>query len=130
MSLLNAESPDLVELLELLDVQVLWHPSLSNGSPDEHRDLLDRILSGEQTLDILCLEGAVVRERGMLDLLVQRMREVNLTGEYAKTNVRVVEEAETTRAFCREPEVAVPDDRPLRAEVVFTPLGAAHRTPL
>ena len=32
MSLLNAESPDLAEVLSLLDVEVLWHPSMSNGS--------------------------------------------------------------------------------------------------
>ena len=38
MSLLNAESPDLVESLELLDVEVLWHPSLSQlPLPEMHR---------------------------------------------------------------------------------------------
>lgn len=61
MSLLNAQSPDLIELLRLLDIEVLWHPSLSNGSPDQHADLRARLLSGEQPLDILCLEGAVIR---------------------------------------------------------------------
>ncbi|MBU0641006.1 MAG: NADH:ubiquinone oxidoreductase [Planctomycetes bacterium] len=60
MSLLSAESPDVVELLRMLDVDVLWHPSLSNGSPADHRELLDRLLMGEQPLDILCLEGAIV----------------------------------------------------------------------
>ncbi len=75
MSLLNAESPDIIELLGMLDVQVLWHPSLSNGSPGEHRDLFDRILSGEQTLDILCIEGALIRGpggTGLYDVLAGR----------------------------------------------------------
>ncbi|MCP4600323.1 MAG: NADH:ubiquinone oxidoreductase [Proteobacteria bacterium] len=61
MSLLSAESPDLMEFLAGLDVEVLWHPSLSNGSPREHSDLRERLLSGEQPLDILCIEGAVIR---------------------------------------------------------------------
>ncbi len=64
MSLLNAESPDLVELLSMLDVEVLWHPSLSNCSADEHEQLLDRVFTGEQTLDVLCLEGAIIRGPG------------------------------------------------------------------
>jgi hypothetical protein len=29
MSVLSAESPDLLELLAMLDVRVLWHPSVS-----------------------------------------------------------------------------------------------------
>lgn len=75
MSLLNAESPDILELLGMLDIEVLWHPSLSNGSPNEHRDLLDKVISREQTLDILCLEGALIRGpggTGMYDLLADR----------------------------------------------------------
>lgn len=64
MALLNTESPDLMELLELLDVQVLWHPSLSNGSPSQHQQLVEALLSGEQALDILCVEGAIIRGPG------------------------------------------------------------------
>lgn len=60
-SLLNAESPDFLELLELSDTQVLWHPSLSNLSPGEHGDMIEQILSGCQPLDFLCVEGAVLR---------------------------------------------------------------------
>jgi len=61
MSLLNAESPGLPELLELLGIELLWHPSLSNSSVLEQRTLNDKLLSGEQALDILCIEGAVIR---------------------------------------------------------------------
>lgn len=64
MSLLNAESPDIIELLTMLDVDMLWHPSLSNGGPQEHRDLLNRMLSGEQPLDFLCIEGTLIRGPG------------------------------------------------------------------
>ncbi len=64
MSLLGSESPDLSELAELLDLDVLWHPSLSNASPAEHRQLLEAILNGEQGLDVLCVEGAVIRGPG------------------------------------------------------------------
>jgi NiFe hydrogenase small subunit HydA len=64
MSLLCLESPDLIELLTLLDIDVLWHPSLSNGSPLEHQKILERILSGHERLDILCIEGAIIRGPG------------------------------------------------------------------
>lgn len=63
-ALLNLESPDLLELLGLLDVEMLWHPSLSNGSRSRQRALLGALLSGEQALDILCVEGSVVRGPG------------------------------------------------------------------
>lgn len=64
MSLLSAESPDLLEALDLLDIKVLWHPSLSNTKIAEMEAVLDRLASGEQTLDILCVEGAVIRGPG------------------------------------------------------------------
>lgn len=64
MSLLSAESPNLLEALELLDIRVLWHPSLSNARSAEMEAVLDRLVSGEQTLDILCVEGAVIRGPG------------------------------------------------------------------
>ena len=71
MSFLNAESPDIVELLNLLDIEVLWHPSLSNNSLLEQREISERLLSGEQKLDILCIEGSIIRGpngTGMYDL--------------------------------------------------------------
>lgn len=64
MALLNVESPNILELFELLDIDVLWHPSLSNLSPLQNRQLVEAILSGEQPLDILCVEGAVIRGPG------------------------------------------------------------------
>lgn len=64
MALLSAESPDLFELLGLLDIQVLWHPSLSNASHTQHRQLIASLLAGEQRLDVLCIEGAIIRGPG------------------------------------------------------------------
>jgi hydrogenase small subunit len=64
MALLSLESPDLVELLDLVGMEVLWHPSLSNTSPSGHLHLLDSILSGDQRLDVLCVEGAIIRGPG------------------------------------------------------------------
>ena len=64
MSLLSLEWPNIVELFELADIEILWHPSLSNGSPSEYRKLLEAMLSGEQPLSFLCVEGAVIRGPG------------------------------------------------------------------
>ncbi|OSM07307.1 putative NADH ubiquinone oxidoreductase, 20 kDa subunit [Magnetofaba australis IT-1] len=41
-------------------MEILWHPALSEASGAEFHALLRRVLNGEQKLDILCLEGAVV----------------------------------------------------------------------
>jgi len=64
MSLLNVESPDILELFAIADLEVLFHPSLSNPSPKEHRELLRALSSGQRRLDILCVEGAVIRGPG------------------------------------------------------------------
>jgi NiFe hydrogenase small subunit HydA len=75
MSLLDIESPDLVELLGMLDIEVLWHPSLSAGSAKVHDELLRAIIEGEQPLTFLCVEGAVIRGpsgTGMYDTFLGR----------------------------------------------------------
>lgn len=64
MSLLNAESPDLIEFLKNFDINVLWHPSLSNYSPYDRFNLIDQILSDDIPLHILCIEGSVIRGPG------------------------------------------------------------------
>ncbi|MBF0509728.1 MAG: NADH:ubiquinone oxidoreductase [Deltaproteobacteria bacterium] len=61
ISFLNAESPDMIELFDIMNIELLWHPSLSDGTHLYHQALVDRIVSGEQSLDILCVEGAVIR---------------------------------------------------------------------
>lgn len=77
MSLLNTEGPDLVEAMRLLDVDVLWHPSFSNQPPGERDKLISRLLSNGQRLDVLCVEGAIVRGpggTGMYDTFKQKAK--------------------------------------------------------
>ena len=61
MSLLNAEAPDLFTTLKAAGINLLWHPALSEASGAEMIELLQQIIAGDITLDILCLEGAVMR---------------------------------------------------------------------
>ncbi len=60
-SLLNAEAPDLVSALEGAGIRLLWHPMLSEASGGELLETLKSLLAGEQPLDILCIEGAILR---------------------------------------------------------------------
>ena len=60
MSLLCAESPNLMDLFDAAGLEFLWHPSLSEASGAEVRDLLQAIEDGAQTLDILCIEGSII----------------------------------------------------------------------
>ena len=60
LSLLCAEGPDLITAFEAANIDVLWHPSLSEQMGGEFTALVEAILSGEQQLDFLCLEGSVI----------------------------------------------------------------------
>jgi ferredoxin hydrogenase small subunit len=46
---------------ESLGLDLLWHPSLSEASGDEVLDIFARIESGAKKLDILCIEGSILR---------------------------------------------------------------------
>lgn len=59
-SFLSSESPNIVELFQGLDINLLWHPSLSNISPQEQNKLIDDIIAGNKPLDILIVEGSVI----------------------------------------------------------------------
>ncbi|MCK9201519.1 MAG: HupU protein [Gallionella sp.] len=61
LSLLNADCRNLFDTLHVLGINLLWHPSLSEQSADEARKIVDDCLNGDTRLDILCLEGAVLR---------------------------------------------------------------------
>ncbi|MCP4113609.1 MAG: NADH:ubiquinone oxidoreductase [Desulfobacteraceae bacterium] len=63
-SLFNAESPDIGELFDLLGIDLLWHPTISGNSIKEQEKLNERLLSGDQPLDILCIEGSIIRGPG------------------------------------------------------------------
>lgn len=74
-SLFNAKTPDLTELFEMLDIELLWHPSISVMSLKEQEALLSDLTSGKRPLDVLCVEGSVIRGpggTGMYDEAYQR----------------------------------------------------------
>ena len=65
MAILGAEGTgktgdNLPDFLQAEQVRLLWHPSLSDISPKEAAAIFDRILSGEQELTILCVEGSII----------------------------------------------------------------------
>jgi uptake hydrogenase small subunit len=61
MSLLCAESPDLIATLEGANINLLWHPSFSEACGVELLNLLESIINGDTRLDALCLEGSAMR---------------------------------------------------------------------
>jgi len=61
MSLLNAQSPNLLQSFKQNGIELLWHPSLSEACGREFLDLIEQIESGELGLDLLCLEGSIMR---------------------------------------------------------------------
>lgn len=61
MSLLCAEDPDVFSLLEGAGIRVLWHPALSVETGAEVASLLEAVERGEVALDILCVEGSILR---------------------------------------------------------------------
>lgn len=61
LSLLNADCRNLFETLQGLGINLLWHPSLSEQSADEALGIFESCASGETRLDILCLEGSVLK---------------------------------------------------------------------
>jgi hydrogenase small subunit len=72
MSLLCAQSPDMPGLLESLAIDVLWHPSLATLSPRRHDALVADLLAGTRPLDLLVVEGSVLRGPGGTGLFDSR----------------------------------------------------------
>jgi len=61
LSLLGTENPDLVTVLKGLGIDLLWHPDLSETDGPDLIPLLESCATGETPLDILCIEGAMLR---------------------------------------------------------------------
>lgn len=61
MSLLCADTADFPALLQAGGVRLLWHPSLSVESGHELVELLEACIAGRERLDVLCVEGALLR---------------------------------------------------------------------
>lgn len=60
MSLLTADGPSLENLTGSGDIEVLWHPSLTDGTTGYFGRLVENIENGSQQLDILCVEGSLI----------------------------------------------------------------------
>ncbi len=70
VSLLNADSPDLPRFFNQSGIDFLWHQSLSQTTFKEKQKLDKALLSGRKKLDILCVEGSIIRgpgDTGMFD---------------------------------------------------------------
>ncbi|MBL8331416.1 MAG: HupU protein [Rubrivivax sp.] len=61
MSLLCADVPDLHGSLRAAGVRLMWHPALSLASGEELLQLLDEVMAGRRKVDVLCIEGALLR---------------------------------------------------------------------
>ena len=61
MSLLCAETPGVFDLLRDAGLSFLWHPALSEASGGEVLRLLEGVEGGSIPLDILCVEGSILR---------------------------------------------------------------------
>jgi hydrogenase small subunit len=63
-SFFNAESPNVAELFSSIDVELLWHPSISVHNPNDQKAITADLLSGARELDVLCVEGSILRGPG------------------------------------------------------------------
>jgi len=61
MSLLGSESRDLFALLADAGIEILYHPSLSEATGAEAIEIIERCADGSLPLDLLCVEGAMLR---------------------------------------------------------------------
>ncbi|MBI5923744.1 MAG: HupU protein [Betaproteobacteria bacterium] len=61
MSLLGADTRDFFATLEDVGVKIVWHPALSEISGREMIELLQACAEGKIPLDMLCIEGALLR---------------------------------------------------------------------
>ncbi len=63
-SMFNAEAPDIQGFFDLLEIELLWHPSVSAMEFERQRALNNDLIEGRAPLDILCVEGSVIRGPG------------------------------------------------------------------
>ena len=61
MSLLSADVRDLFGMLKDAGINILWHPSLSEQTGSEAIEVLEACAGGDLPLDILCVEGSLLR---------------------------------------------------------------------
>ena len=59
ISLLNAEEPDFLSALKILDINIVWHPSLSIENGEDVLKICADFVNGKKNLDFLIIEGAI-----------------------------------------------------------------------
>lgn len=59
ISLLNAEDPDLLMALKMLEINVVWHPSLSLEKGNDVKNIYEDFVRERLPLDYFIVEGAV-----------------------------------------------------------------------
>jgi hydrogenase small subunit len=75
MSFLNAEEPNVVDLIVDFGLELLWHPSLGMELGDNAKKIFTDCASGARPLDIFVLEGTVIRGpdgSGSMDMFAER----------------------------------------------------------
>lgn len=71
IALLNLDQINLVDIFRDLSINCLYHPSFSVTNDSEQKKLIAKLISGETSLDILVIEGNILRgpaNTGMFDL--------------------------------------------------------------
>ncbi len=61
MSVLEQGRSGWIAELQAFGVRLLWHPSFSEESGEDALEILRRVSAGEVRLDLLCLEGSILR---------------------------------------------------------------------
>lgn len=61
ISFLNADQPDVFQIISKLGVNIVFHPTLDPKTGSEAMAVLDPYVRGEKKLDVLVVEGAVQR---------------------------------------------------------------------
>src|SRR5918996_4591862 len=75
MSFLNAEEPNVVDLIVDFGLDVIWHPSLGLELGEQAKKIFNDCATGSRPLDIFVLEGTVIQapdKSGRYDMFADR----------------------------------------------------------
>src|SRR3954471_18990673 len=75
MSFLNAEEPNIVDLIVDFGLDLIWHPSLGLELGENAKQIFADCASGRRSLDIFVLEGTVIQapeKSGAMDMFADR----------------------------------------------------------
>ena len=75
MSFLNADEPNVVDLIVDFGLEILWHPSLGVELGDNAKKIFTDCVDGTKPLDIFVLEGTVIQGpegSGRMDMFADR----------------------------------------------------------